>query len=304
MRVLNKYNLEDFLFLDIETVQGEENFKESSHTYDAWRYDKLKETKGSTEQELIELYNTTAGLYAEYGKIVCVTIGIIRNGETRIKSFFGDNEKVLLTEFNEMLETFVNNKTWLCGHAVTGFDAPYIMKRCLINGLPINQLFDAAHLKPWEVQYMDTMTLWKSTGWRVSSLSSIVSAFGLPSPKDDISGADVSKAYYKGDLDRIVTYCEKDVNSVISIVKKMRGDIDTVPTSIPVIDEHKGILTYLFEGGKYNKDVKEKLKDALSKLSKTDLKIAVEILNTIPTKAKGKQTYITKKDIKELVDGS
>ena len=294
MQILKKYKLEDFLFLDIETVHGDNSFSEESPMYDAWRYDKLKETKESTEEELIELYYSKAPLYAEYGKIVCITIGIIRNGEVRIKSFYGDDEKVLLQEFNEMLDTFVTSRTWLCGHAVTHFDAPWIMRRCLINGVEPNMLFDVAHLKPWEVNYMDTQTLWKSTSWKSVSLIALATSLGIPSPKDDISGKDVGRVYYEGGLDRIVTYCEKDVKTVISIVKKLRFE-DDVEEAV-----EEGVLTKLFNGIKYTEEIKSELVSKLKTLNKTELKKAFEILSTIPTKAKGKETNITKTDITKL----
>jgi hypothetical protein len=297
MKILKKYKLEDFLFIDIETVHGDNSFSEESPMYDAWRYDKVKgDNENITNEELIELYYKEAPLYSEYGKIVCITIGMAISGEIRIKSFYGDDEKVLLTEFNELLDTFVTSRTWLCGHAVTQFDAPWIMRRCLVNDLEPNMLFDVAHLKPWEVQYMDTQTLWKSTSWRPTSLIALATSLGIPSPKDDISGKDVGRVYYEGGLDRIVTYCEKDVKTVISIVKKLRFEKEEVEP------EKVGVLTYLFEGGKYTEEVRAELLQVLKPLNKTETKKAFEILNTLPTKAKNKETDITKKDIQELSD--
>lgn len=298
MRILKKHNPEDILFLDIETAHGDNNFSEESPMFDAWEYDQLKNAE---DGNLIDLYFNRAALSAEYGKIVCITIGAIRDGKPILKSFYGE-ERELLEEFNKSLDKFITNKTYLCGHAVIGFDVPYIMRRCLVNSIELHSCIDIAHLKPWEVKVFDTMTLWRSTGFRTSSLISVASALGLPSPKDDISGKDVGKVFYEGGVDRIVQYCEKDVLTVINIVRVLRGEsVLEIPVEVAVVkEEPKGILTRLHEGCKYGKEEKELLKEKLKSMGVRDRKIAIEILNTIPTRAKGKQTNITKKDIKEL----
>tara|TARA_R110002167_G_scaffold331706_1_gene538405 strand:- start:56557 stop:57465 length:909 start_codon:yes stop_codon:yes gene_type:complete len=301
MRVLKKYDIEDFLFIDIETAHGDNNFTEKSPMYDAWFYDWDKDGSAKKlSEDPIQDYYSKSTLFAEYGRIVCITIGLVRGGKLRLKSFTGDHdEKALLEEFNDMLETFVNNKTWLSGHAITGFDGPYIMKRCLINQVKVNPLFDVAHLKPWEVNYMDTMTLWKSTSWSPSSLIALSTSLGLPSSKDDISGKDVGRIFYEGGLDRIVTYCEKDVVAVANIISRLRFE-ELLEVAEIVKEGKTPILNYLRQGGKYTDEVKQELQILLDGLEKKDKALAVEILNTIPTRAKGKVTHITKKDIKEL----
>lgn len=301
MRLLQKQNIEDILFFDIETAASDGKFSPDSPLYDAWHYDQLKNV--DDERELIGLYNNSAALSGEYGRIVTITIGAVREGEVILKSFAQENEKELLEAFNESVSKFATNKTWLCGHNILDFDMPFIMNRCIVNRVPLHILFDTAHLKPWETSVLDTAVLWKGTGWKKQSFISVLSALGLPSPKDDISGADVSRLFYEGEIDRIVTYCEKDVFQTINLMRVLRyeepfesstllGDYTPVP---------KKILTYLFEGGEYDEDIKSQLKDILGGLSAKDKATAIEILNTIPTKAKGKETFITKKDIKELV---
>lgn len=300
MRLLQKQKIEDILFFDIETAHADPNFSEDSPLYDAWEYDQMRNVEDV--KGLIDLYNKTAPLYAEYGRIACITIGAVRDGEIILKTFSDEDEKVLLENFNESVSKFATNKTMLCGHNILDFDMPWIMKRCLVNRVPLHLLFDTAHLKPWETSVFDTAMLWKGTGWKKQSFISILSALGLPSPKDDISGADVGRLYKEGGIDRIVAYCEKDVTGTINLFRALRyeeplksgmvlGDYEPTP---------KKILTYLFEGGAYDESIQLQLKDTLDGLSPKDHKIAVEILNTIPTKAKGKETFITKADIKKL----
>lgn len=300
MRVLQKQKIEDILFFDIETAPADGNFSEESPLYEAWYYDHNKNVE--TEKDLIDLYNKQASLYGEYGRIVAITIGAVRDNKVILKSFSDEDEAKLITNFNESVSKFATNKTWLCGHNILDFDMPFIMKRCLVHRIPLHLLFDTAHLKPWETSVLDTAVLWKGTGWKKQSFISILSALGLPSPKDDISGADVGRLFYEGQIDRIVKYCEKDVLQSVNLMRALRYE-EPFDMPITVTDYKpipKKILTYLFEGGTYDDDIKLQLKGILDSLSPKDHKIAVEILNTIPTSAKGKETFITKQDIKEL----
>ena len=298
MRYLTKQNIEDIVFIDAETTYGDPNFDENHHMFEAWKYDCAKTGIVETE-EIIAEYFKISPLKPEYGRISVITMGVVRKGEIYLKSFSGD-EKKLLEEFNAALEKTVTPKSWLCGHSIIGFDGPYIMKRCLINNVDLHKWFDVAHLKPWEVPYLDIAVLWKGTAYRMSSLVSMCSSLGVPTPKDDISGAEAPKLYWQGEIKRIVRYCEKDVVATIQCFRKMcnRDLLDVTPGAYTI---EADILTYLVSGGQYNKEVKEKLEEFLGTLSKAEHAIAIEILEAIPTKAKGKETDFTKKHIKELV---
>ncbi|QQV89733.1 3'-5' exonuclease pol-B [Cellulophaga phage Calle_1] len=300
MRLLKKQNLEDLLFLDIETVPCTNDFNEDHHMWDAWEYYCIK----NGIEDVKNSFYDKAGLEAEFGIIACITIGVVRNGEIWLKTFSGE-EADLLKEFNEVASGLINNKTYLCGHVVTGFDAPYIMRRCLVNRILPLEIFDTAHLKPWEMSHLDTAVLWKNSGFKYPTLVSLTSVLGLDSPKDGISGADVGKAFYEGRLDEIIEYCEKDVKAVVDIVTALRQE-DSLPLANqegePEV-EKKGVLTYLYEGGAYDEEVEAKLIKVLATFNDKDKAAAIELLNAIPTKAKGKVTYITKKDIKRIANG-
>lgn len=297
MRLLKKHNIEDVLFFDIETAHGDYEFNEESQMFDAWEYDNMRNVE--TIEELVALYMKTAPLYGEYGRIVCITIGAVRGGEAVLKTFKDDDEKVLLEEFMASVDKFASNKTVLCGHNVLDFDIPFVAKRAIINRVPLHLLFDTAHLKPWETSVLDTAILWKATGWKKQSFLSVLSALGLPSPKDDISGKDVGRVYWTEGVDRIATYCEKDVLQSVNLFRALRYE-DPLEVAETFVPKKEGIIEYLFNGGAYTDEVKEALKDFLGNCNAKDKKMAVEILNAIPTKAKGKETFITKKDIKEL----
>ena len=297
MRLLKKHNIEDVLFFDIETAHGDYKFGEESQMFDAWEYDHARDVEDVTE--LIELYMKTAPLYGEYGRIACITIGAVRDGKVILKTFKDSDEKVLLEEFMTSVEKFANNKTVLCGHNILDFDIPFVAKRSIANRVDLHLLFDTAHLKPWETSVLDTAILWKGTGWKKQSFLSVLSCLGLPSPKDDISGKDVGRVYWTEGVDRIVTYCEKDVLQTVNLFRALRYE-DPLEVAETVEPKQEGIIDYLFNGGAYTDDVREALKEFLSTCTAKEKKMAIEILNAIPTKAKGKETFITKKDIKEL----
>ncbi|MGB3495751.1 MAG: ribonuclease H-like domain-containing protein [Elainellaceae cyanobacterium] len=299
MRILRKQNIEDFLFFDIETaplVGTEKELMANQPLFDAWEYHCIK----NDIEDVVGTYFKEAPLHAEFARIACITIGVVRNEKIGLKTFSHEDEKQLLEEFYTVIGGFASNKTFLCGHVITGFDIPFIAKRSYAHRLLPHLLFDVAHLKPWEVTAMDTATLWKGTAFKMSTLISLCSALGVDSPKDDISGADVGRLYYEGEIERIVEYCEKDVIAVINVVRALRAEepLEVTESTGP---KKLGLLDYIFAGGEYTPEIAEMLGEALSSMNKTDKVRAIEILSALPTKAKGKETSITKKDIKALI---
>lgn len=296
MRILRKQDIEDFLFFDIETAPSVAELTEDSPLWDAWEYHCVK----NDIEDVAGSYLEQAPLHAEFGRIACITIGAVRNGEIILKSFDNNDEAELLNEFNESVSKFATNKTWLCGHVITGFDVPFIMKRCMVHRILPHILFDVAHLKPWELSVMDTATLWKGTAFKMSTLISLTAALGLESPKDDISGADVGRLFWEGEIDRIVKYCEKDVVAVINVVQALRGE-ESLEVAEAFVPEPVGLIDYLWSGGEYTDEIDDLLRETLSKMNKIDKGRALDILNALPSRAKGRVTSITKKDIKELI---
>ncbi|RLD67060.1 MAG: 3'-5' exonuclease, partial [Bacteroidetes bacterium] len=194
--MLDKIKIKDVLFLDIETVSAFPAHSEmSERLQELW----AKKTKYIQEKEDIkpeELYER-AGIYSEFGKIVCISVGfIVEQDKTlhfRLKSFYGDNEKELINNFNNLLnKSFNKEHHYLCGHNAKEFDFPYIARRSLINGLKLPQQLNIAGKKPWEVKHLDTMDLWKFGDYKhYTSLNLLTAIFDIPSPKDDIDGSEV-----------------------------------------------------------------------------------------------------------------
>ncbi|MDF2384242.1 3'-5' exonuclease [Nostoc ellipsosporum NOK] len=235
------YPVNQVLFLDIETVPQYAEFDQVPDTWkDLWQK-KAASLLRSREDETIESIYPRAGIYAEFGKIVCISCGFLQgSGDQRklvIKSLSGDNEAQLLAEFSTILEKW-NNGTgnearYLCAHNGKEFDFPYLCRRMIINNIPLPSLLNIAGKKPWEITHLDTLELWKFGDFKnYTSLNLLATALSIPTPKDDIDGSMVWEVYWKErNLDRIVTYCQKDVITLARIFLRLQSE--------PGIDEHQ-----------------------------------------------------------------
>ena len=218
-------NFNNILFLDIETVS---QFPSFEHLTTEWRV--LWETKASAinrnnQEGTAENTYPKAGIYAEFGKIVCISCGcLLGMGENKklvIKSYYDANEKKLLTEFGEMLKAWSGDaEKFLCAHNGKEFDYPFICRRMIINGVTIPEILNISGKKPWEVRHLDTMELWRFGDYKnYTSLKLLAQVLGIPSPKDDIDGSMVNGVYWgQKDLDRIVEYCQKDVITLTQVM--------------------------------------------------------------------------------------
>ena len=273
--MLDNIDITKILFFDIETVPGAKDFSELDEN---WQYlwqrkadyllkiskddkEKLENNPDKKAKELAlkqykedaaKKYNE-AGIYAEFGKIICISVGFIYKDKdteaykVRTKSFANEDEKKLLQEFSHLMNTTYNRfddidivelvddkgnkkklqllKNYFCGHNIKEFDVPYICRRLLINGLKLPRMFDLAGKKSWEVPHLlDTMELWKFGDYKSStSLNLLAATFGFPSPKEDMDGSQVARVYYEEkDLPRIAKYCEKDVIAVMRLLMKYK----------------------------------------------------------------------------------
>lgn len=222
---------EDILFIDIETVPQYPDFSElPEHFQHLW--DKKSSYFRNEDQLASDVYER-AGIYAEFGKIICISAGAIvqKNGERfyKVKSYHNADEKKLLSEFNNMLEKFTSNPgKKLCAHNGQEFDYPYISRRTLINGLRLPRILDISGAKPWEIKdrLLDTLQLWKFGDYKnYTSLDLLCAVFNIPTPKDDIDGSQVAKVYYQeSNLDRIIHYCEKDTLALANLMLRYKGE--------------------------------------------------------------------------------
>jgi len=224
--MLHDLELENILFLDIETVPATAGFVNSLVNFKKlWEKKSEQLRRYDPEQTADQLYSR-AGIYAEFGKIVCVSCGYENGKEFRLKSFYGDDEKILLEEFADLLNKhYDTQRHLLCAHNGKEFDFPYLARRMLINGITIPKILNLAGKKPWEVRHLDTMELWKFGDYKhFTSLELLTAIFDIPTPKDDIDGSQVGHVYWVDkDLERIVTYCQKDVLTVAQLLRRYLG---------------------------------------------------------------------------------
>jgi DNA polymerase elongation subunit (family B) len=224
--MLDQVKNENVLFIDIETVPQYPDFENVPDIFKKlWevKASKFPGTEGETPATLYE----RAGIYAEFGKIICISAGFINGGMLRIKSFAGKDEPALLIEFANLLNSrFRKPEFQLCAHNGKEFDFPYIARRMLVNGIKIPSILNSAGKKPWEVQHLDTMELWKFGDYKnYTSLALLTAIFNIPTPKDDIDGSQVGRVYWEEDnLNRIVEYCQKDVIAIVQLFLKYKGE--------------------------------------------------------------------------------
>ena len=221
--------LENILFLDIETVPQEASWSNVSEN--TKQLFELKTAYQRKEETTPEDFYERAGIWAEFGKIICISVGyfVTQKNEKhlRVKSFFGDDEKEILEGFKNLLDSHFNrNEHVLCAHNGKEFDFPYIARRMIIHRIELPKKLNLFGKKPWEIPHLDTMELWKFGDYKhYSSLKLLTSILGIPSPKDDIDGSEVAKVYYKEkNLDRIVTYCEKDTIAVAQLLLRFNNE--------------------------------------------------------------------------------
>lgn len=229
MRLLNNLNLEDLVFFDIETVPQADHF--ASLPQDLQEIWQMRESTRAPEgMDLADWFQEKAGLYAEFGQVICVALGFFVRGreglQFRVKTIAYPDERMVLEELIQVLEKHYPsiNRHRLCGHNIKSFDIPYLCRRLLIHGMTLPAQLDVAALKPWEIPHLDTLELWQ-LGDRRSyvSLRLLAAVFGIPSPKTDIDGSAVGRVFWEdNDLERIAAYCARDVVTTARIVLQLR----------------------------------------------------------------------------------
>lgn len=237
---------ENILFLDIETVPEVEHFSDLSEVKKELyalktSYQRKPQTLVEEEIPVEEFYNK-AGVWAEFGKIVCISVGffVLQGDERsfRMKSFYGDDEVILLNDFKNLLEKHFNEpKHILCGHNGKEFDFPFLARRMIINSITLPLKLNLFGKKPWEVPHLDTLELWKFGDYKhYTSLKLLTTILEIPSPKDDIDGSQVAEVYYKEkDLSRIATYCEKDTVAVAQLFLRFNNE--------PLLEKSELVIT-------------------------------------------------------------
>lgn len=233
--------LRDIVFLDIETVGCTDNYAaldERLKTQWARKASFLKREENATDEEMFHL---RAGIYAEFGKVICVSVGMLYDTESgelglKTKSYCSQDEKTVLLELKGMLEKIDSPSVRLCAHNGKEFDFPYLSRRMLIQNIPLPVALNLSGRKPWETPHLDTMEMWKFGDYKhFTSLDLLAAIFNIPSSKSDMDGSQVNHVYYKEkNLEKIKTYCVSDVVVLTQLYLRLKG--------LPLI-ESKNIIT-------------------------------------------------------------
>lgn len=234
--MLPHIHLSDLLFIDIETVP-----QFSTHSLLSAPMKELWQAKHNTlynveNEPAEETYLKRSGVFAEFAKIICISIGLFRYEKSegrrifRIKSFYGDDEKVLLQDFSALIKkSFDNSERFhFCGHNIREFDVPFICRRLLINSIEFPEILDRSGKRPWQTEDVDTLQLWKFGDYKhYTSLKLLAEILNIPTPKDQIEGKDVCRVYWQeNNLPLIVDYCQKDVVTVARLLLRFKGETE------------------------------------------------------------------------------
>lgn len=288
MEQLREVKLEDLLFIDIETARNQEELVEGTPDFDAWEY-KMERASEEQEFDLKEKYIEKASLYAEFSRIVCISVGRIKDGRMTVKTYVDMDEKKIVKDFIRDLDLLLKKRPTLrlCGHSIKGFDIPFIFRRCIVNGVVPNRLIDVGGLKPWEVTALDTKELWKGSGYYSASLIMLCLALSVPSPKGDITGAEVADVFFnEGEegIERIARYCERDVIATAQCVLKMRfediikeSNIDFVEVTEP---EPEGVIQRISRTGEITEEDREWLLDKVAGVPYKEKEISIKLVKS------------------------
>ena len=249
--IIQKKTLKNVLFLDIETATITHNFSELPTSLQKQWWHKSKQLLSDPEininsKKVSELYTSRAGIYAEFSKVICISVGYLRFSKNappilRVKSFHGE-EKKLLSLFTAMLDEHFNEvtKNYICGHNIREFDIPFICRRCVIHGIPLPTILSLSGKKPWQVSHLlDTMNLWKFGDYKhYTSLDLLAAVLGIPSPKEEMDGSMVGSIYWdQNGIEKIISYCENDVLTTAQVLMKFAGQELIKDDCVEVIDQ-------------------------------------------------------------------
>lgn len=221
-------NFNNILFLDIETVSQYERHDQLPEDWkELWEL-KAEFLSRNRQDESSEQIYQRSSIYAEFGKIVCISCGYLQGvkGQKKIvlKSFYGDNEAELLNQFCEVLDKWGGEADrYLCAHNGKEFDIPYLCRRMIIHGISLPEILRISGKRPWDIRHLDTMEMWKFGDYKsFTSLKLLAKVLGIPSPKDDIDGSMVNQVFWQEkDLKRIAIYCEKDVLTLARVFLRL-----------------------------------------------------------------------------------
>lgn len=238
-------SIQNILFIDIETVPQFEILPESGIYTELFKrkFRSIVNVEGGVDSskwvdvKLLwdEAFEKNAGIYAEFAKVVCISIGGLKGDTFYVKAITSRDEKTLLQEAAKSLL----KASTVCGHYIKEFDVPFLFRRFIINELPVPPILNTMGKKPWEISIEDTLEMWGSTQWKYkASLDLLCHVLGIESPKGEMDGSKVAEVWYdsfrveKDELPfekeekamkKIGAYCNQDVIADARVYCRMKG---------------------------------------------------------------------------------
>ena len=229
-----QYPLNKLLFIDIETVGVSSNYDTFKRDYPSlcYQFDNYldwfqKRFTEDSDKSKEDIFVNRAALVPEFCKIICVSVGFIGPDNTvKKQTFFNSDETQLLKDVNTLLNRVDKLGFVLCGHNIKNFDIPVLGKRMIINGILPSSILPTPDTKPWEVKAVDTKDIWQFGQFgAISSLELMCISLGVESSKNmEVTGNKVHYYFWnENKYQEIQDYCEKDVEVLINVVKKIKN---------------------------------------------------------------------------------
>lgn len=231
--MFKKEAIYNFLYFDVETACAYKSYEdmETQNPRLAALWKKRCNYYRGASPELSDatdsdIFLQKGSLEPEFARVVCVTFGSFEeDGQKRFISFSGDDEIDILTKTNKVLNNAMAKNWKLCGHNIKGFDVPCLGKRMIYNGINPSGNIQIWDKKPWEIPYVDTSDIFAFGSWvqqKYLSLDLLACSLNIESPKGDLDGSKVNATYWTdGDYEKISTYCEADVKTVMEVMEKI-----------------------------------------------------------------------------------
>jgi hypothetical protein len=229
MKQLNHIDTRYVVAIDIETVRLNNKFPNTPELFqNSWEYKNKQNGEIPDQEDLEDLWIKQASLYAEFSKICAVSLSFLdKTGEKLVcQGIASTNEYGLLVELANVLNRMGKSPQYrLIGHTSFYFDFPFLCKRYIINGLDIPKILDETNSKPWEKMNLDTNVIWKCGGTGPgSSLQALCVVLDVPISKVDMVGDEVGKEYFKGNIEGIRDYCNKDSIATFNVLRRFKGE--------------------------------------------------------------------------------
>lgn len=230
-----KVDLDKMLFIDIETVGIEKDFQTLTgkrpmlaytfSKYLDWFQGRFPELGGDKDVEF--MFKDKSALFPEFGRIVCFSFGLFKDGQFVVNSYADTDESDILRKAKKVLERAEELNMFLVGHNIKKFDVPYIANRMVINDIDPPKILPDDSVKPWETRLIDTKEVWQRNNYSaLASLDLVCVCLGIDSPKNgEVFGSNLHDYYWSNTQPQkeIKEYCEKDVLAVYHIINKLKS---------------------------------------------------------------------------------